>query len=649
MKTFAPLISLCTVVALFSCKGNSTTGITADYRVSPAALSFSACPNKTEDGQTVPDVFPDTQKLMISNASRAPAGLKMSISGPDAAAFSIVSPAPTGVPANGEATVSIAFAPSKKGDVTAVLAIDDQVEGTDDLKVTLSGAGKTLPVQATVQAATQSQDGTKATTCRQFEYCESQFPDTLFDKTVTRQIKLRNVGCPALKITGLAISSSRGGTQGFSIVEPVQQPSSTSPLLLSTADATDEITITVAFTPTDDGSLDAQRDAVLTVTSSDPVNPSLLIALSANGVKPAAYATPNACDFSNASDKCGNASKVPGSATFRITNDGSTSIKILSTTFKSTSSQTAGVNGRFQITGAIAGSVIAMGQSANLVVGHTEAPLYVTEQIEVKAVAASDETTEVGSITLALFGGSKPCLTTDPADSLNFMNAATAETTQTVTIKNGTGCGALTLSSVSIDQSNFFKLSAPVLPANTDVAPGASVTANVTYTRPPSGGMQIGTLRIVSNDSDYGQAKLVQLLSASPLDELPVAELRACVPAELTSDPTCAMGARVSLSASLTNLGSNRTITLSGITSTDGVNGMPGSTRPVAKYKFTLLAPYPQNVTTMNLANHDTEQTSATTTLTITSAVALYRIGLIVYDDRAQQSTASNLNVNITQ
>ncbi len=649
MKTYASLISLCTVVAFFSCKGNNTAGITADYRVSPAALSFSACPSKTESGQTVPDVFPDTQKLVVSNAARAPAGLKLSISGTDAAAFSVVQPAPASVPASGDATVSVAFAPAKRGDVTAVLTIDDQVAGTDDLKVTLSGAGKTLPAQATIEAATQSQDGAKTTTCRQFEYCESQFPDTLFNKTVTRQIKLRNVGCPALKIKGLAISSSRGGTQGFSIVEPVQQPSSTSPLLLSTADGTAEITITVAFTPTDDGSGNAQRDGVLTVTSNDPVNPSLLIALSANGVKPAAYATPTVCDFNNASDKCGNASKISGSATFRITNDGSAPIRVVSTTFKSTNSATAGVNGRFQITGAIAGSVINVGQSANLVVTHTDAPLYVTDQIEVKAVAASDGTTEAGSITLALFGGSKPCMTTDPDATLNFMNPATAETTQTVTIKNGAACGALTLSSVSIDQSNFFGLSAPLLAANTSVAPGAPVTVSVTYTRPASGGMQIGTLRIVSNDSDYGSAKLVQLLSASPLDELPVAELRACVPSELTSDPTCARGARVSLSASLMNLGSNRTITLSGVTSTDGVNGMPGSTRPVAKYKFTLLAPYPENVTTMNLANHDVEITSPTTTLTITSAAGLYRMGLIVYDDRSQQSTASNLNVNIRQ
>ena len=85
-------------------------------------------------------------------------------------------------------------------------------------------------------------------------------------------------------------------------------------------------------------------------------------------------------------------------------------------------------------------------------------------------------------------------------------------------------------------------------------------------------------LRIESNDSDFGDAKLVQLLSASPLDELPVAELRGCTPMQVTSDATCAMGSTSSMSASLATLGAH-TITISGVTSYDPVPGMAGRAR----------------------------------------------------------------------
>ena len=85
------------------------------------------------------------------------------------------------------------------------------------------------------------------------------------------------------------------------------------------------------------------------------------------------------------------------------------------------------------------------------------------------------------------------------------------------------------------------------------------------------------------------------------------------------------------------------------MTSYDPVPGMAGSKRPATKYKFTLLTPMPPNVTGMNLANNDLQITSATTTLSVTSAPAVYRVGLFVYDDRGQQSSSSTLTVNITQ
>ncbi len=648
MKTFVTLLVAVAVIGSIGCKAPGTSALQPDYRATPTAASFSACPTKDETHGNAPvaDVFPDTQKITITNNAKTGSGLKLTISGQDAAAFSVVAPTPTAIGANDSAEVSVAFSPDKRSAFKALLTIDDQFDGTPNVTVDLSGEGKNLPAAPTVEAAPQKADGSAFVTCDPTVYCEAGFPDTLFAKTVTRQLKLRNKGCAALKVTGLAITSNRGDTQGFSIVAPATLPSATSPLLLSTADGTDEITITIAFNPSDDGTGNNSRDAVLTITSNDATNPSTLVALSGQGVKPSAYVVPSKCEFSVASDGCGFATKTSGRAQFRFTNEGNAPLKVASTTFKSTGTQTSGSGDRFKIGTPFSGTTIPVAGSATLEVTYTDAPLYVSDQLEVK-ITLPDGVTLAGSFTLALFGGSKPCLTTDPLNTVNFNNPTTDESSQTVTIKNGTGCGNLTISSVSVDSSNFFKLGTPV-PANTLLAPGASVATSVTYKRPASGGMQVGQLRIESNDSDFGDAKLVQLLSASPLDELPVAELRGCTPMQVTSDATCAMGSTSSMSASLATLGAH-TITISGVTSYDPVPGMAGSKRAATKYKFTLLNPMPPNVTGMNLANNDLQITSSTTTLTVTSAAAVYRVGLFVYDDRGQQSSSSTLTVNITQ
>lgn len=638
------------MVALVGCRENSTSALTPDYRASPAAVSFSACPTKdVEHGNAaVADVYPDTQKVTISNSAKVGAGLKLSISGQDAAAFRLVDPVPTSVGPGDSAQVSIAFSPDRSSAFKAILTIDDDYAGTADVMVDLSGEGKNLPAQPTLVAAPLNAEG-RFENCGPFDYCPMNFTETLFDKTVTQQLKIRNTGCPALKITGLEITAPRvGGTQGFSIIEPVNLPSAAVPMVLSPADGIDEVTVTVAFTPIDDGSGDTDRNAVLTITSNDPINGSTLIPLAGNGLKPSAYASPTSCDFSNASDRCGNPSKVNGQASFRIANDGNAPIKITTTTFKSTGSQTSGVGGRFQISTALAGTTIGAGSSATLAVTYTDAPLYVTEQLEVNAVFAADSTTAAGSLTLGLFGGSKPCLTTTPVNTLNFNAPSADETTQPVTLSNGAGCGTLTLGHVSIDTSAFFRLGEPAVAPNTQVAPGSSVQVNVTYKRPASGGMQLGTLRIVSNDSDYGAAKFVQLVSSSPLDEVPVAELRGCTQAQLAGDPHCAMGATSSMTASLASLGNTRVLTLSGTTSYDPVPNSPGGKRAVSQYRFTLLPPLPSNVTAMSLASNDLQLPAQKTTLSLGAQPALYRIGLTVYDDRGQQSTAATLNINIT-
>jgi hypothetical protein len=217
-------------------------------------------------------------------------------------------------------------------------------------------------------------------------------------------------------------------------------------------------------------------------------------------------------------------------------------------------------------------------------------------------------------------------------DAMNFNNPVDEYTAQTLLIKNGAGCGTLIVNQVSIDSNPFFTLIEPLVPPNTQVPPGGQVEATVQYRRPPSGGMQIGTLRVKTNDTDYAgpQYKIVQLFSQSPLDQVPVATISACTSAELVNDPQCRMGSTSSKTVNLSML-SPKVITLSGILSTDD--------NMVSQYRFKLLPPLPPGVTTANLMNHDTQITSPTTTLTIPDgSTGLYRISLEVWDNRGQKS-----------
>lgn len=628
------------LASTFGCRcGQTTNTFGPDYLPSPMALSFEACPTKDETGAAVPDVFPDTQTVTIENRAKANGGLKLSITGTNADAFKLVEPVPTGIDSLSSVDVQIQFSPTSKGDQTAQLVIDDEYDGTENQTVTLVGTGKNLPSQASIGSSPQKTDKSGFLACEEsspLSDCTLQFPDTQYDQSDVMEVKIKNLGCPALKITGLKIESARGDQQDFSIDTPATLPSMTSPILLSTADGTEEMTVKIRFSPVDDGSGNNDRYASLVILSNDPLlgdgfaQPAR-IALSATAVKPSIYTSPTFCDFSNQLDTCGEAMKVANSATFTVTNDGNAAVQIKSVKFRSSGGST-GQGGRFSISQDITGQTIAPTMSATLKIAHNDMPLYVSDVIDIEAVLPGPPETSAGTISVAVYGGLKPCLTTDPMDSMNFNNPVDEYTAQTLLIKNGAGCGTLIVNEVSIESNPFFTLLDPLVPPNTQVAAGGQVEATVQYKRPPSGGMQIGTLRVKTNDTDYAgpQYKIVQLLSQSPLDQVPIATISACTSAEIINDPQCSMGPTTSKTVNLSML-TTKVITLSGIQSTDD--------NMVSQYRFKLLPPLPTGVTTANLANHDTQIMTPTTTLTIPDgSTGLYRISLEVWDNRGQKS-----------
>lgn len=622
-----------------------------DIIATPTAISFEACPTKDEAGNNVPDVFPDLKKVKLNNQTAVGADLTFSFTGAGASAFSIDGTAPMSIDRLGELELPLKFSPSARSEVRADLVIDDNTEETPNVLVNLIGSGINLPSQATIETAPQQRDLSFVTCTSEtpLSACTLDFPDTLMNQTTTLQLKIRNKGCPALKIKALKVEGQNAGTNdGFEIISPASLPSETSPLVLSTADGTEETTITIQFTATDDGSGSPSQGhyAALIIESNDPLfgdgfqNPSR-IQLQANAVKPSIYVAPTSCNYTNAQDGCGNTPRIPNKANFRVTNDGATPVTISGVAFAS-SGTTTSANSRFAITQNIQGQTIQPTQSATLEVTETDMPLLVSDQIQITADIAGQGAGSGGTITLSVISGIKPCLTTDPLDTIDFGDPMDELSGRRLLIKNDPGCGTLVLSEVSIAPNPFYSLVDPLVTPGTTVAAGGQVETNVQYKRPSTGGMQLGELRIKSNDTDYGppQYKLIILQSNAAADTFPVAALTACKPSDLINDSNCTQGQSVSASFNLSMIDPDE-ITVSGANSTDD--------NMVSEYRFNLLPPFPAGGSAADLEGNGVRAAVNKRKLTVPGGTTgTYRVGLTVWDSRGQQSpTMSTITINI--
>ncbi len=623
-----------------TCKPPPSTSLTPDFKPDPAGLTFSACPSTDETGKSVVDVFPDTKKLTISNTSRVASELTLTFSGPGKGNFSLGTPVPKVIEGLGNVEIPILFSPAKKGGVKAELIIADNSDVTDDEVVALTGEGVDLLGQPTIETGVPLAGGgfSKCTEASAVSDCQLQYPDTMVDQSSTMQIKIRNKGCPALKITKLEIiPNSDTSLDTFTIESPALLPTESAPLVLSQADGTAEVTITVRFNAKEGVTADALRSAVLSIVSNDP-RPDIgdgtyspaSIALEGNAIKPDFYVSPPNCNFTKpwdaATNSCGNlGGAVPHKANFAVKNSGTTPITIAKVSFHS-SGGTSSSDNRFIISKTIQGSTIAAGSEGIIEVTETDAPILVSDQLEIDAGAA-------GKVFAAVISGVKPCLTAAPIDTIDFGDPADELTTKVLKLSNGAGCGVLVINSVNISSQNRFSLLAPLIAPNSSLPAGQSVETTVQYQRPPSGGSQTAELTVATNDPDY--KPLLMILTANAAhDDVPAPLITACSPTQLTTDAECMAGAQGLANYALSTINPDE-ITISGVNSTDD--------KVVTAYTFTLLS-QPMGVTEDALVNNKVKSASNLTTLKIPSGgLGAYKVKLDVWDDRGQKSPTPSL------
>ncbi|MBI3184239.1 MAG: hypothetical protein HYZ28_19065 [Myxococcales bacterium] len=633
------------------CGPGGSGGLLPDFDPTPKALSFEACPTKDENGKPVKDVFPDRKKVSLRNLGKAPGNVVISFTGPGKDVFSVIpEETPTTLDALLEREFPVLFTPVARGDTTAEMVIDDGQEATSPVVVSLVGSGRNLPSQATLEVAAQNKDiTTQFDPCYSGLICQLLYPDTFYKESSVLKLKIKNTGCPALKITGLEVAplGAGGGNLAYTLDEPALPPTDAAPLVLTTADGNAESTVTIRFAPEDDGSGITQRYAILKIKTNDPnlntgdgdpTNDGVYdVQFAGNASQPAVYATPTFCDFSQPADTCGFATRQLDQARFEVKNGGNVDIAIDSVKLSN-----GGTGGRFTITQNVQGQIIAPGSSKNLEVSHTDAPLYVSELLTVTAKAGG---ASAGSAIITLAGGVKPCLTTDPLDQLDFQNPSADVSSKQVSIKNGAGCGDLVVNRVYVDTQPFFSVVDPLVPAGTTVKGGTAVLATVQYKKPVSGGIQTGVLRADSNDPDFGPPpyKVVRLYSESPLDQLPVAVLKGCLPTETDCSKNGSLG---SMTVRLSNL-TPKELTMFGKDSYD-----PGNTSatPISYYLFRLVTK-PTNASNAKLASDGVKTTNSSVKLTLDPlATGLYRVTLTVYDDKGQPSAiAAELKITVNQ
>ena len=585
----------------------------------PQQLTFHLCP--APEG-TAPA---GDQTLSLENAGRQKAQLSTEIKGPDAAAFTLAEGAPTTLEAKGSANLTVHFAPTHPGPSTATLVLEDGDRRTAPLEIPLVGALSELPHQPQL-VVSLPRVGARAQldACYAGSACLLQFDDTFYEQASSLDIRVENKGCPALEITALSLDSANGaaGNLAFFLDRPAPLPTQQTPLALDSFDETAETSLTVRFAPDkDSANADTQRYAVLRLTTNDPANPSFTLQLLGNAAEPSLYATPTLCDFSDPADSCGQSPRVENEARFLVWNSGSAPVHLDSLHF-------AADGGRFTVAQSPVGQTLSPGSSLPLVVHHQAGTLFQTEAL---TLAGSAGGVSAGTSVLTLSGGVKPCLTTDPADQLDFQDPQGELSTRTLSVKNEVGCGDLIVFQASVDSNPFFALGAPVMAPGEVIPPGESRLLNLEYRRPPSGGAQASVLRLLTNDPNYSGGKVVRLYSSSPVDQLPLPALQACLPTDASCQGPLANPITVHLSAL-----NPKQLVLSGATSTD-----PGNTAatPISGYRFQMFAP--PHAPGASLQNNGLKTVSSKATLTLDPAASgVYRVLLTVWDDRNQQSAS---------
>lgn len=472
--------------------------------VNPVVVDFTACPSSVQ-GASV-----GRATVALTNTSADP--VAFTVEAPSDAAFSI-EPNDAGVIApRATHVVVVRFAPTALGVRSSTLRIR---EDRGSYVVTLRGSAVSRPAAPAIGFRLPSTTGQLACldAAAPLSDCTVSFTDLPFGASEDRTLTLVNQGCQPLRVTELRLAPAVVGDPfDFELISPVP-PTPAAPLVLDVATRTDALPVVVRFRPRDDGSGIVARDALLSALSNDPLHGAptgqpAVVVLQAAALRSALAISPSGCDFSQASDRCGLPTRTADRASFTLANDGNAPIRITSINVMPGTDAV----GRFVIGQNPTGTLIAPGGTTTLTVQHVPQALFVSATIVVSAEFASQPGVSAGVRALTVMGGTKPCLSTTPRDTIAFTGPAAS--TRTLTIQNGAACGVLRVDGVGLTTiSSVFSLDPLPFDAGVLVQAGGSLSATVRYVGP---GVQLNAVTIRSNDPSFGPDGKQVLVTATP-------------------------------------------------------------------------------------------------------------------------------------
>ena len=431
-----------------------TTGVT----LAPTSLTFA--------GQTVGTTSAALPVTLTNSGGSALTITSISITGSDPTEFAQTNTCGTSVAAGASCTINVTFTPAAAGTRSASVSIADNAPDNPQT-VTLTGTGATGPAAGLAPSTIT-------------------FSSQAVGSTSSPQVAtLSNNGGSTLTISSIGITGPFGQTNTCG----------------ASLSAGGSCTFSITFSPTASGS------ATGALTLSDNASPGTqTVTLNGTGT-----ASPLV-------------SLSPGSLTFAAINVGSTSTPQTVTltnsgngTLTLTSVAITGANGSdftYTTTGCGSGASLPPGASCALIVyfkptttGSRSAAITLTDN-----APGSPQT-----VALSGTGITTPGASLSPA-SLTFSSQAVGSTSpiQTVTVTN-TGSATLTISSMSITNSNFGQtaIGKGSCAGGTSLAAGASCTMSV-YFKPGVTGTAAGSLLVADNAPGTPQAVALTGTAVAP-------------------------------------------------------------------------------------------------------------------------------------
>jgi len=479
------LLSGC--AGLLSSSGKGTT--LASFQLSPASISFG----QVAVGKQA------TQVITVSNIGTAALNLtQVKVSNSQFSVPGMSLPMALAVGQTGSITVAVN--PTSAGTVTGTLSAQGD-SGSSPVVVSLSATAVSPTPQLSV-SPTSIEFGSVS--------------DGLKNNT---SLVLSNLGSANLTISMITISGAEFAISGISTP--------------ATISAGQSVTAVVAFSPTAAGGATGN----VSVTSNDPVNPTMNVPLSGTGSTTASgqlSASPASLSFGTVGVGS------PSNQSIQLTNTGNAAVHITSLSVGGTG---------FSSTGVTAPATLNPSQSATLAVTFDPTTAGNATGLITILSDASNSTFAIPLSGLA----AQPGLAVSPA-SFGFGSVVDGQTkSQKFTVTN-TGTAALTIAQLSVTGAAY-SVSGLSTPAT--LAPGASATFSVLFA-PTTAGSLSGSISITSNASSSPNTASFSGIGIAGTVSL------SSTPTSL-SFPNVNAGSSSSTKVTITNTG-NTSLTISGIT-----------------------------------------------------------------------------------